>query len=476
MTALAPQRFLPSFQVVFVVLMLFGLIAWNVTSYYLIVVPALLPTYFWIRAGAPGLPSLSILAALAIIYYAIPILRWSVPSDDPKVIVTAALTIASFLFSAALVYRLFLPAAERRAGRHQISGLENRGALKLAAVGIVGGLLYFVCLFAGWLGTVGTYTGLIRAVAYTFAAIGCYIVGSARGVGTLKGVEWVLALIGLISLSAFGVAGLLLFGGVLNAFAFVLGYIVAARRIPWLLLAAIFIVISILQAGKFDMRDKYWDPNEVSGTGLGDVPGRIIEWLAIGTNVLLHGREETDVLERATLLQAVVLVQQETPQVVPFLEGETYALLPSMLMPRFIDSEKIVSQAGLNLLSVRYGLQTVEATETTTIAWGLIAEAWANFGFIAVPVVGALLGLLCGAITLVSSGVPLISVRMFTAIAAMAALLDVEADLSYILVTMFQSVGVVFLVGGSFAIVRRMLGHAPRVSDRAVISVGRPAG
>jgi hypothetical protein len=206
------------------------------------------------------------------------------------------------------------------------------------------------------------------------------------------------------------------------------------------------------------------------------VPGRIIEWLILGTSVLLHGREETDVLERATLLQAVVLVQEESPQVVPFLEGETYALLPSMVIPRFIESEKIVSQAGLNLLSVRYGLQTVEATETTTIAWGLIAEAWANFGFIAVPVVGALLGLICGAITLFSSGVPPISVRMFAAIAAMAALLDVEADLSYVLVTMFQSVGVVFLVGGAFAVVRRMLGHAPRPSERAAFPIGRPVG
>jgi hypothetical protein len=474
MTIAPPQRFLANFWLVSFVLGALGLLSWDMLSYYLIVIPAMMPLFFWVRAGAPGLPSLPILSGVAVIYYAIPILRWSVPSDDHEVIVTAAATIFSFLLSGALVFQVFLPVATRRMERSVHVDIDTRLELNLAFFGIASGLAYFAFSFVGWLGALGSFTGLVRAVAFTFAAIGCYIIGHARGSGTLKGFEWIVALGGLILLFGFAIAGLLLFGGILNLLAFVLGYVVAVRRIPWVLFIVIFFVMSTLQAGKYDIRDKYWSPTYVSTNSFWEAPGRVIDWFIRGTSVLLSNEERTDILERATLLQAVVLAQQESPKVVPFLEGETYALLPAMVIPRFVDTEKVVSQAGLHLLSVHYGLQTVEATETTTIAWGLIAEAWANFGFTAVPIVGALLGGLCGTITLLSSGVPLISLRMFAAIAAMTALLDVEADLSYVLVTMLQSVGAVFLIGGVVAVIRRLT--PPPVSGRRPAPVGRTVG
>ena len=64
MTIPAVRPFSSSFWFVVVILVAPGLFAWDVLAYYLIVIPALLPTYCWVRAGAPGLPSLPVLAGL----------------------------------------------------------------------------------------------------------------------------------------------------------------------------------------------------------------------------------------------------------------------------------------------------------------------------------------------------------------------------------------------------------------------------
>ena len=44
----------------------------------------------------------------------------------------------------------------------------------------------------------------------------------------------------------------------------------------------------------------------------------------------------TSVFERASLVHILLLVRRATPDFIPYLEGETYALLPSMLVPRFV--------------------------------------------------------------------------------------------------------------------------------------------
>jgi len=104
---------------------------------------------------------------------------------------------------------------------------------------------------------------------------------------------------------------------------------------------------------------------------------------------------------------------------------------------RFLAREDL-EPGGLNLLSIRYGLQTMESIAKTTIGWGLVSEAYANFGYWAVIVVGALFGAICGALMRLSIGAPPNSLPMFTTIAATLVLLNVEADLSYLLTTLAQ--------------------------------------
>src|SRR5207244_12888029 len=130
------------------------------------------------------------------------------------------------------------------------------------------------------------------------------------------------------------------------------------------------------------MRQRYWSAHTqtMEQSSVFQVPAMTADWFTAGVGALASGSSNSSsVLERASLLHMLLLVQRTTPDFIPYLEGKTYALLLAMLIPRFFEPEKTVSQAGLNLLSMRYGLQTVESTARTTIGWGLVAEAYANF-------------------------------------------------------------------------------------------------
>jgi hypothetical protein len=456
-----------------------GIFAWEPLSYFVIVIPALLPTYFWLRAGAPGLPTLPVVAALSTVYYAFPILRGDVVTDDVFETLKAALTVAAFLVAAAIVYLVFLGRVRRHAPCQALRPLDNRAIVKLAFVGLAGGIALLFALLSGGLAWLGDLVGVARSIGFTFTVIACYLLGSARASGLLRGVEWALAIGGLAALFLLSVSGLFLNSAVTNMLGFMLGYVVAGRRIPWATVIITLGVVSVLQAGKMEMRYKYWMINSQAVGGGASLPELMVDWFEEGTKSLLNGRPDiagvpqVGLFERASLLWILVGVQQATPRVLPFLEGKTYTLLPSMLVPRFVDPDKPSSQSVLNLLSVRYGLQNVGGTASTTIGWGLIAEAWANFGFIGVVAIGIVFGALCGAITLLSCGASLASLRMLAAIAATSVLLNIEADLSYLLVTMLQTIAAVFIAGTLPMIAIKLFGQkrappARRQSDYAV--------
>jgi hypothetical protein len=110
----------------------------------------------------------------------------------------------------------------------------------------------------------------------------------------------------------------------------------------------------------------------------------------------------------------------------------------------------------LNLLSLRYGLQTVESQASTTIGWGLVSEAFANFGYSGVVIIGVIFGAGCGLLTRLSAGAEVNSLPMFVTIAATLVLFNLEADFAYLLVTMFQTVAAILL---SSALVRLVAGR-----------------
>ena len=435
-----------------------GAFAQDTLSYLCIALSVMAPVFLWLRTGSLGMPVLPIICGLLFTYYAVPIVRHEVLSYDADEIFEAAITVAAFIVAATLTCWPFHLRMPRRSPDYGRIFVSDRRILQLVFAGIGGGIAYHAALFSGYLDWLGGLTGLVRTIVLTVASIACYLLGYARASRSLTGAAWVAALGGFVALDVLAWASLLLVGGLMFSAAALLGYIITARRMPWLVLGVAFAAVAVLQAGKYDIREKYWPtenwtPKELS---IAQVPGLMIDWVSIGLDKLSAGpnKNTIDILERASLLHMVLLVERETPDFIPYLEGETYELFPSMALPRFVEESKIVSQAGLQLLSVRYGLQTPESIQTTTIGWGLVAEGYANFGLWGVIVVGGVFGVICGALTRLSAGASANSLPMFVAIAATLVLLDVEADFSYLMVTLGQTVFATLLSAGPLALAR----------------------
>jgi hypothetical protein len=104
----------------------------------------------------------------------------------------------------------------------------------------------------------------------------------------------------------------------------------------------------------------------------------------------------------------------------PPLGGDTYTIIPKLLVPRLLWPGKPRTHEGQVQLNTHFRLQSERETWTTYIAWGLLAEAYANFGPIMGPLfLGAVLGLVLTSIEVWSGNYPLMSLRGAIAAAVM---------------------------------------------------------
>ena len=319
------------------------------------------------------------------------------------------------------------------------------------------GVLFLGALAAGSLWWLGGLFGLVRAIALTSLVVACYFLGVARGRGVLRGRSWLLAASGLGLAILISWSTLFLIGGLVFLLASSLGYISTRGKIPWLVVTVAVVLVSILHAGKEEIRNRYWQQGQEEGqsTGLLGVPRLALEWFKAGVNSLGTTATGRSALDRASLLQILLRVEYLTPAYIEYMRGDTYLLLPGMLIPRFVDPDKTKSQAGMDLLNIRYGILSVEGAEKTAVGWGLIAEAYANFGLVGVGGVGLLLGLVTGALTRWSAQSSGVSVSTLLAIAVMAGLINLEQDLSGLLSSLMQSTAAVFVFAAVFRLFPR---------------------
>jgi hypothetical protein len=462
-----------------VLLTLFGLVAADSVegfgAYALVTTATLLPFVLWLRGGAAGVPVLAAVAALHYLFYAVPILRGQ-ETHEPWEVLRAAATVAFFLGAATLASRLVSNQSFQRLQRTSADFMSGAKIRRYALGGIAVGVLFYLALMSEWLNWLGPYFGIVRSVTLSAASIGCYLLGYSRARGLLRGVAWGLALAGFAGLVMLSCSSLFLVGGMTFGLTAVLGYFLTSRRIPWTALAAMVAVLFVLHAGKGEIRDRYWIGGYTQETSIAEIPGLFAEWFAAGVGAIATGQVEHNIIDRASLLDILILVERATPEQIPYLGGETYALLPNYLVPRFLKPDKTFSQAGLALLNIRYGLQTEEEVRFTTIGWGLISEAYANFGYGGVFGVGLLIGALATLFTRFSAGAPPLAMPTLLSLAALACLTNLEADLSYLLVTLWQAlvaVSVFFvplklLSGGEK---QRALGRAVATSRRLSTSL-----
>jgi hypothetical protein len=206
------------------------------------------------------------------------------------------------------------------------------------------------------------------------------------------------------------------------------------------------------------MRDDYWYYSDAEPVQISDYPSFLAQWLGYGWEVLNSPPRDDGALsfsERLSLVHLLLKVQAETPDKRPYLNGETYAIIPWLFVPRLLNPKKPVTREGNHLLSIHYGLQTREATETSTLAWGPLNEAYANFGPLGVVGLAIVIGSLYGAISKLATGVPILSLRMAIAVIFAALALQVESTAGFYVSSLFQSIVVVWAM--SFVLMERRL-------------------
>jgi len=432
----------------------------------------------WIATGARGIPIIPVLALGHIVYFALPILRGT-PAEfgyDEAETLRASATVGLFLVVATVASQI-LALRVRHAPDARADPIERREITQLMLGGLVIGIAFQIVVFTGMLQNLGYYFGLVRAVALTLATASCYLFGVAYGRHQLTRGVSIAAIVGLVANVVMTWMSLFLVGGIFLLLSAALGYAISSTRIPWRAALIALAVVGILHAGKQEMREKYWD----EGTDSSDfyskpsLPVFMLEWVTAGFAALYSGEVGRDVSQRASLVRILLNVQRVAGNSIGFLNGETYALLPQMLVPRFLDPEKIPSQAGMRLLNVHFGIQSEEDTLRTSIGWGPLAEGYANFGYLGVAGAAVVVGLLGGALTAWSAGAAAISLPALLAVAAVLQRVNLEADLAYLFVSMFQSfVGVVIYFG-----IFRFLTHRRRrrsVSRHFGVSSPPPRG
>jgi hypothetical protein len=441
-----------------IILMMAGIIgtdSWeSFIGYALMTTACVAPVVLWMLAGAPGLPIFPMMSSLYYFYYALPILRSEsgIAVYSPTEILDASVTVALFLGAATLTWQLLiaLPAGRRTAlaGRDVVSPAQLNSII---FYGLGLGVFYFVALLSGSLNFLGTLFGLLRAVLLAATSVSCFLLGHATARRYIRGGRLAAAISLLAAIVVLSWSTLFLAEGTIYVLAAMFGYVVTSRRIPWTTFAIVGAIVTVLHAGKGEIRQRYWDANTntVGGMSVTHVPVIMADWAITGFETIASGNDYSIAIDRASLLRLLMQVERLAPDYVRYLDGETYSYLPYMLVPRFIQEDKLFSQASMTLLNIRFGFQTAQSASVTAIGWGLIAEAYANHGNIAAVLVGMFIGFFTGVLTRWSDGAAILSAPTLVTIAAMLILVNAEADFSYLFTNLFQGCAaiLIFLVG-----------------------------
>lgn len=458
-------------------LLLLGGVFWAETfsgfvGYVAVTLAAALPMALWVRLGAPGVPVLPAVAPFFYVYYAVPIARenFGTVLATPEDVLRAGATTTVFLLAATGVWWLITREWIRRP-RGETADIVSKAQLRqIIAIGLVLGMSLQLGMIFGWFVAFGTFFGVVRDVSVAVAAIACYMIGYGRARGFLLGQFWVFAIGGMALMIALSWTSLLLVGGMQYVLAAMLGYVITSKRIPWRMAIPVAALLFVLHAGKGEMRADYWSraQGDNTATSVTDMPELFARWFGDGVQTIVTGETQQDLFDRASLLYRLIFVQRVTPAYIPYLGGESYQFLGDFLIPRFLDPDKVASQAGMAFLNVRYGIQTAADAQSTAIGWGIVAEAYANFGDMGVLVAGFLFGALAALFTCWSAGAPPLAMSTLVGVAALVTMTALESDFTYLLVNLWHAVAamVIFFVPMKF-LSRRPASPPGRVGRRA---------
>lgn len=294
---------------------------------------------------------------------------------------------------------------------------------------------------------------IIRAICFGVGTLCVFLLSRAWGAGELNRHDRIFFAVMLGLQSLLLISTLFLVSGLSLLVLALLGYVSGGKRLPIVACVSLFAVMAVLHNGKSAMRLKYWE-NEAPRPELWELPGFFAEWVQYGLAPRSQAQDDSlasrKLIERTSLLHMLTLVVDATPARQPFLEGETYGHILPQLVPRLFWPDKPVGHVSTHRLATYYGLQDEESTLKTTIGFGVVVEAFANFGFIGLAALGCLIGACTKLAGVWTRHSPLVSYPGLLMVLLLAWSFQIELPMSAWIASLFQAA--VAVLGVPFAL------------------------
>ncbi|MCS6242832.1 MAG: hypothetical protein H2172_03090 [Opitutus sp.] len=418
------------------------------------------------QSKAVGLPLLPMMAAQHLAAYGIPLLSRNETLErySSASITQAGVEVGVFIVTLALAWRfgmeLFRPRPTQCYALSAFAKNEDRTrrvggiVLILIATGYnVLSSLQLIDFILGLLpdGTYSIFTASIKSVTMAGYFVVAMSLGSGEGKTGIRLLFW-----GTLILNAVIMASGILLSTVTNLFAaVVLGLFWSSGRPPWRFLILATLPLALLHLGKFEMRERYWGERaqETFNPTLQNLPKYYGEWLdsslsnlsgsgANQSGFVQEKKSPSSLLARVDNLQNLLFaIEAIEGQSLPTLGGATYRLIPPLLIPRILWPDKPRTHEGQIMLNVHFGRQGIADTFNTYIAWGLLPEAYGNFGSIWGGVIlGLGLGLFFAWAEVITATKPLLSLEgLITFALFMELTVSFENVASVLITALFQS-------------------------------------
>jgi ABC-type multidrug transport system fused ATPase/permease subunit len=422
---------------------------WGNLSATFITIAALIPAYLWCSGYAFGSPIFPLLGLTFIWTYALPLV-----SSDSRAVLRytadahwlASLNVSGFLLLSTFVWFQFVKKQPPLPPTYRC--LEEGKGESLFLVGLGIGVIFDIYKVAGWLNLDGGTFALIRGSILGISALAVFVLAYRLGAKELSRSQsqWFVFLV--ITSMVVNSTGLVLVTAVSMFVIAATAFTIGSKKIPLSTIAIILILMTFFHYGKGSMRNKYWfSKGATSIVQPWEYPAWYTEWAGHSIEYLtgktvspiFEYKKKESLFERSSVVHIFLMAQTKSPQNVSYLNGATYAIIPQLLIPRIFDSNKIASHEGTYLLNIHYGLQSRKDTYRTTVGWGLLAEAYANFGQLGCAGLAVVLGMIYGQTTKWTINAPLLSDRSLLGIVMLSFAFQTEYTAGVYVSAIFQS-------------------------------------
>lgn len=405
------------------------------------------PVYLWCAAKVRGMPVYPFFSLTYLWTFCLPLLSENpnVLKYSPQAHLYAAVTTVIFLMSGTTVWAQMLKVPNKN--RKPFYALKTEKAETFFIGVVAAGALLNMYIIGGWTGIPDKLFTIVRGIILGLGFLGVFVLAYRAGQGSMGKTKAKIFLV-CLALNILSAAASLILKTALTLFLLsVIAFVIGGRKLPLIPLMVGLVLLLPLHYGKHEMRHKYWGGEAPHYIQPWDYPAWFQEWSGYAMENLEHKEKPEEkkekkesFVERSSVIHMLMMAQEKIPSQYPYVGGATYAIIPQLFLPRALNPNKIRSHEGTHMLNIHVRRQTYQDTIKTTIAWGLLPEAYANFGLLGCALIGGLLGAFYGTVTRFALGTPAFSFRtMFCVLILSLALASTEWTAGVYAATLFQS-------------------------------------